>query len=102
MAGFSGAFRTSVGRDDFLRSAEDEAYTQSIIARLMGTDWFSRNDNVRLGGLRTASALGGLPDRDSLNLGDVIRNEDIRRSARTRYLYSSFFAWPSKLSEGES
>jgi hypothetical protein len=90
MAGFSGAFRTSVGRDDFLRSAEDEAYTQSIIARLMGTDWFSRNDNVRLGGLRSASALGGLPDRDSLNLGDVIRNEDIRRSARTRYLYSPF------------
>lgn len=80
MAGL-GAFRSSPSRDDILRSAEQEAITQNIISRLLGTDWFSRNDNVRGDSLRNAASLGGMLDRDGGNMGDVIRNDDVRRSA---------------------
>jgi hypothetical protein len=50
---------------------------QQVQARLLGIDYFSRNENVRLDSLRSA-VLGGILDRDSTNL-ELVLKDDVRR-----------------------
>jgi hypothetical protein len=63
----------------FLRSLEREEIMREVAARFLGTDYFSRDESIRLGSMRTSAALGGFGDREAYSLGDSLRDEDIRR-----------------------
>jgi hypothetical protein len=76
MAGFGNGIRSNV-RGDFIRSVEQETMLQQVQARLLGIDYFSRNENVRLDSLRSA-VLGGILDRESSNL-ELVLKDDVRR-----------------------
>jgi hypothetical protein len=63
----------------FLRSLEREEIMREVATRFLGTDYFSRDEGIRLGSIRTSAALGGFGDREAYSLGDSLRDEDIRR-----------------------
>lgn len=79
MAGFGAGFRSSSSSSDYLRGAEMDLTLRDIAARYLGTDWFSRDENVRRDGLRSAAAHGGFGDRDGWSMEEAVRIDDVRR-----------------------
>lgn len=80
MAGFGGGFRSApVSPGEYLRSIEYDVVIRAVAERYLGTDHFSRDENIRYRGLRAAATFGGLGDRDGWGIEEAIRIDDVRR-----------------------
>ncbi|KAG9237488.1 hypothetical protein BJ875DRAFT_481237 [Amylocarpus encephaloides] len=60
--------------ENLVRSAEAEAVIRDVVGRLLGQDYFSRNNDVRRSGLMSASSYG-----NDYAMEDAVRIDDIRR-----------------------
>lgn len=70
MAGF--------GRDTF-RGIDYDLTVRDIATWYLGTDWFSRDDNVRRHGLGSAADYSGFGNRGGWSMEEAIRIDDVRR-----------------------
>jgi hypothetical protein len=79
MAGFGAGFRSTTSSREYLRGAEMDLTLRDVATRCLGTDCFSRDENLQRDGLRYAAAHGVFGDRDGWSIEEAVRIDDVRR-----------------------